>query len=326
MRAQPGVLDGEVVPPRAGGRVHQVGLVDVDAQLAGLAADLAGVAEQGQVGHPAAEQDLGRAQDPLVGALGQHQPSPVRAGPVDQVVLEHQRGDPGGPGDRQPPGQLGGVHGGLEGAQRGLHLARVRRARSALDPAGRGHRVVAVALHREHGQAGAEPFDQAHHPWVGLFAEGQHQPGHRDLAGDVRRRGGHQQVGPVARGDHQGAVGQMVEQGRHVRRAHHVVEHVPVQRGPVAGQQGGAERRRHLGHRRRRHGRHLGNRVRRHRQVRQRHRSGHPVGDHRQHGRTQVLEIVVRAAGRRRDRLRLLVEPVDHRQPPRCRTRWPAGR
>ena len=51
------------------------------------------VAEQGQVDDVAAQQDLRRAQDPLVGALGQDDVAPVGARAVEQLVLEHHRRD-----------------------------------------------------------------------------------------------------------------------------------------------------------------------------------------------------------------------------------------
>ena len=42
---------------------------------------------------PRRSSDLGGAQDALLGALGQHDVAPVGAGPLDQLVLEHQRRD-----------------------------------------------------------------------------------------------------------------------------------------------------------------------------------------------------------------------------------------
>ena len=51
------------------------------------------LAEDGQVGHAALQQAAGRRQDAVVVALGQHDVLAVRAGPVEQLVLEHQRRD-----------------------------------------------------------------------------------------------------------------------------------------------------------------------------------------------------------------------------------------
>ena len=303
----------ELVPPRAGHRVDDLGVTEVDAQFPGPPGDLVRAAEQGDLGDAPAQQHLGGAQDPLVRALGQHQPAAPGAGPVDQVVLEHQRGDSLRAADPQPAGQVVGVHAALERAERGLDLARVGGAGAALDPAGRGHRVVAVARYRQHWEPGVHPLDQAHRARVGLLAEREDQPGQRHLPGHVCGAGRHQQVRAVARGDHQRPVGEVVQQRRHVRRAHHVVEHVAVERGLVTGEHGAAQRRRHLGHRRRRHGRHLRDGVRGNRQLGQRHRLRHAVGQRRDHCRAEVHQIVVGAAQRRRDRVGLLPEPVHHR-------------
>ena len=171
-------------------------------------------------------------QDALLGALGQHQVAAVGAGPVDQVVLEHQRGDPAGPGDVEPAGQLGGVHVRLEGAERGVHLARVVGAEPALDPAGRRDRVVAVGLSPTSIASPVLSRSMTRTArWSGSSPRVSTSPASVTLPGGVRGARRDQQVGPVARGDHQGAVGQVVQHGRHVCRADHEVEHVPVERG-----------------------------------------------------------------------------------------------
>ena len=59
--------------------------------LAALAVIAQRVAEQGQVGDAAAQQDVGGPQDPLLLALGQHDVPAVGDRAVDQLVLEHQR-------------------------------------------------------------------------------------------------------------------------------------------------------------------------------------------------------------------------------------------
>ena len=94
VRAQLGVRGRELVPPRRGGGVDDVGRRHVQAQLPRAAGHLVGRAEQRQVGDPAAQQHLGRPQDPLLRTLGQHHAAPVGPGPVDQRVLEHQRRHP----------------------------------------------------------------------------------------------------------------------------------------------------------------------------------------------------------------------------------------
>ena len=44
-------------------------------------------------------------QDAVVAALGEHDVAAVGLGPLDQPLLEHQRGHPLGPGDLEPAQQ-----------------------------------------------------------------------------------------------------------------------------------------------------------------------------------------------------------------------------
>src|SRR5207247_1548045 len=89
--AKLGVGGGEVVQPVAGRRVDNVRAVQVQAEFAGASPDGVGVAEQGQVADVAAQQGVGGAQDPVLGALGQDEVPAVLAGALDQLVLEHHR-------------------------------------------------------------------------------------------------------------------------------------------------------------------------------------------------------------------------------------------
>ena len=84
------------------GRAEQPGGREVDAEQAGALLDLAGLAEDRQVGDPAAQQDVGGPEDPVVVALGQHDVPAVGDGQVDQLVLEHQRRHRVGAGDLEP--------------------------------------------------------------------------------------------------------------------------------------------------------------------------------------------------------------------------------
>ena len=61
-----------------------------------LACTSSGIAEHGQLGHAAQQQLLGRGQDAVVAPLREHDVPAVRAGPLQQGLLEHQRGDPVG--------------------------------------------------------------------------------------------------------------------------------------------------------------------------------------------------------------------------------------
>ncbi len=96
-----------------------------------------------------------------------------------------------------------------------------------------------------------------------------------------------------------------------MRRAHHEVVHVAIERRLVAGEHRRVQRLGDLGHRRRRHRRHLRDGVRREGQIGELHVSRDPVGDHREHRRPEVLHVVVGAAHRRGDGGRLLAEAVD---------------
>ncbi len=87
-----GVLDGEPL--------HQLRIVRghdrarrsrSSAERRRAGADQLLVAEQGQVGDAATQQDRRRLEDPVVGALRQHDVLAVRAGALHQLVLEHQR-------------------------------------------------------------------------------------------------------------------------------------------------------------------------------------------------------------------------------------------
>ena len=64
--------------------------------------DVAGLAEDRQVGDAAPQHRVGRLEDPVVVPLGQHDVAPVADGPVDQLVLEHQRCHRQRAGEREP--------------------------------------------------------------------------------------------------------------------------------------------------------------------------------------------------------------------------------
>ena len=82
------------------------------------------VAEQREIATLAPQQDLGRPQDPLVGALRQHDVPPVVARAVDQRVLEHQRRHRGRRRDLEPLEQRLAVDVVLEQRERRRDLAR----------------------------------------------------------------------------------------------------------------------------------------------------------------------------------------------------------
>ena len=90
------------------------------------------VAEQGQVGDAAAQQDVGGLEDAVVLALGEHDVLAVRAGALHELELEHQRRAHLGRRDVDGPQQRGLVDALGEEAARRLDLvARALRHRAA---------------------------------------------------------------------------------------------------------------------------------------------------------------------------------------------------
>ncbi len=238
----------------------------------------------------------------------------VGAGAVDQVVLEHERGDPGGPGDVEDLGELGGVHVRLEDAERGLDLAGC--AEPGLDAVGEGDGVEAVALGDQHREPGVEPLDDLDDARVGRLAEGEHQAGQGDRAGGVRGARGDQQVGPVARGDQQRPVGQVLQDGGDVRGADDIVQHVAVERAGSAGEDRRVQRVGDLADRGRRDRRDLGNGPVGNRQPGRRAIGDgrrNPVGDHRGDRRAEVAQRVVRTPDGGRERLATATGAAHHR-------------
>lgn len=175
--AQPRVLLGEGVAQFAGGRVDQLAVAQVDAEVRGLLADLVDGTEEGQFAHPAAQQDLGRVQHPLLGALGKDDPAQVGAGLLQQLVLEHHRRDAIAARRGDPLEQVGGVDVPLEEAERGLRLARGGRVELALQGEQLFGGGEAVAYHRQHGGAGREAGGEGEDLLAGHLAQGEQHAG-----------------------------------------------------------------------------------------------------------------------------------------------------
>ncbi len=241
----------------------------------------------------------------------------VGAGPLDQVVLEHQRGDPGRPGAGDPAGQIGQVHVILEGAQRHLDLARVG-VRTRLDPPRAYHCGEAVLLDRQQWQGGTGALDQVEYPRIRPQPEGQHHAGERDGTGGMRGGRGHDQVGPVARRDEQAPVHQMVQDGRYLRRADDEAEHVPGQRLGGTQQPVGVQFGDHFGDRGGGQAGYLGDGVQRDGQAGQRRQQGlaqvrgDPVGHHGEHLGPGAGQRVIPAAYRVHQLGQLAPVPVHH--------------
>ena len=210
-----------------------VGAVHVQAQLGGPPARPRRRAEQRDRGDPrgAAPPRPPAASRSSV-ALGQHDVPAVGPGPLDQVVLEHQRGDPARARHLDPLGQLGRVHVLLPQAQRGRDLAS---GQPALDPADGLGRDERVGIDGEHRHVRREPVQDALHPPVRQHAGGQQQAA--DVRSAGRDRGGQHpehDLRAVPGRQHQRALGQVVQHGRQRGRGDHHGPHVAVQLGRVA--------------------------------------------------------------------------------------------
>ena len=117
--AQLGVLLGELVAQLAGLRVEHRRRRQVDPQFGCARTDLGFLTEDRQVGHAALQKPARRGEDAVVIALRQHDVLAVRAGPVQQLVGEHLRGDH----RRDRNGQLGQQ---VRGVDVGVHQTPVR--------------------------------------------------------------------------------------------------------------------------------------------------------------------------------------------------------
>ena len=85
----------------AGARIEHRSAVQVDAEFGRASADLALVAEDGQVGDTTLQQSTGRLEDSIVVTLRQHDALAIRAGSLAQLVGEHLRRGDLGDRDRQ---------------------------------------------------------------------------------------------------------------------------------------------------------------------------------------------------------------------------------
>ncbi len=238
-------------------------------------------------------------------------------------MLEHHRGDPLGAAELDPAGQLGGVDVQLEQSERGLGLARAGGGEPALQRGQAGRGGVAALLDQGHRGARGEPGGQPHHVRARGLAHGQQHPGDRRRSGGVRRERADQQVGPVAGGDHHGALGERAEEVGQHRPAEDEGAHVAGQPGGVAEQHLGAGGLHHLGDRGRGQRGFVGDHVDRdvgpggqpplHLLLVP---SGHPVGDHGQHAAAQVGVGAVGVADLGDDGVRALPVAADDRQHP----------
>ncbi len=246
------VLLGEVLGQLGLARVDELDLAEVDPETVGLGADHLGVAEDGQVHHVAAEQHLGGPEDPLVLALGEHDALAVGPGALEQLVLEHQRGDALGARHLDTRFQDAGVDVLLEHRQRGLDLALVagphdRRDRG--DPPGGG---PGVGVDREDRQVDVrQTVEEALEVGVEGEPAGEHQRGDVvEGAGRAGQQRARDDVGPVTRGDREHPFVEVVEDVGQAHGRDLDVGDLAVEVADRAGQLVGIQRVHDLAHRR----------------------------------------------------------------------------
>ena len=216
---------GEVLAPLRPQRVDHLEAVQLQAEGGAPVLDGVGVAEHGEVGDAAQQHLLGRLQHPVVAALGEDDVAAVGLGPLDQPLLEHQRGDPLGPGDLQAAQQPLAVDVGAEHPEGGGDLALALGGEHPPDPGDGGRRPVGVGPGGQHRHLrAAEPVDQPQHRRLGDQPAGQDQPGDvRVGAGEPGGQAAHDQVGPVAGGDDHVVVADVLQE---VGQAHGADDHV----------------------------------------------------------------------------------------------------
>ena len=93
VRAKLRVLDGELLAKLRIERAQDVRGRDVEAEFGRALADLALIAEDREPGDLPSQQGARRPQDAVIRPLRQHDVALVRPGPIEQVVLEHERSD-----------------------------------------------------------------------------------------------------------------------------------------------------------------------------------------------------------------------------------------
>ena len=237
---------------------------EVDAEQAGTLLDLPGLAEDRQVGDLAAQQGVGGLEDPVVVALGQHDVAPVADGPVDELVLEHQRGDRARARDLEPVEQQLTVDALLEQRERGGHLA----GRLLLEPAAhrrqRLRRVAGVELRGDDRHGGVEPVDQPRHLLGQVEAAVEHDPRHlREVRRHLGGEHAEHHLGTVAGRDDDRAVEQPVEHVRQRHRGDHDAGGLLRQQRLLTADQRAVAGGHQVGHRRRAQQRLVGQRERR---------------------------------------------------------------
>ena len=219
-----------------------------------LGPDHALVTEQGEPGDAAREHLVGGTQDALLVALGQHDVGARGPGPLDEVVLEHQRGD-GALGGTDPVAdervELGVV--GLVDERHGSpDLARGLGGDPPLDAVERGRDRHRPLTGRHDRQPHVEAVDQQVDLRRELEPTVEHDPGQRRQGvGVVREEHAEHDVVAVPRHDHGGTLEEPVDDVRHRHRRDDQAEALAVEQLGVTVHERAVAGRHEVGHGRR---------------------------------------------------------------------------
>ena len=252
--------------PRSSG---SVGLSSVAAEMstpsrAGPLLDLAGLAEDRQVGDATPQHRVGGLEDPVVVALGQHDVAPVADGPVDELVLEHQRRHRPRTRDLEPVEQHVAVDALVEQRQGGGHLARRVLVQPAADRRQRLRGVAGVEVGRHDRHRRAEAVDQPGDLLGQVEPAVEHDARHlREVRRHLRRQHAEHHLGPVPRRHHDRALEEPVEHVRQRHRRDHDARALLRQQRLLAADEGAVAGGHQVGHRRRAQQRLLRQRERR---------------------------------------------------------------
>ncbi len=212
VRPAPRVLGGEPAPQRLLRGVGDGQALEVDAGPGGGCGHLPGIAEQEDVRDAAPDRRGGRGEHPRLGSLGQDDPAALRPGPLDEVVLEHERGHRVAADEVEPVEHRRPVHvrgeqlergGGLARGAVGQRAAGARRDRRGLEGVERRHRD---------GQPGAEAVDEPLDERLGPLPAGQQDAGEpRERLRAVRHEHTDEDVAAVAGDDDEAVLAEVLQ-------------------------------------------------------------------------------------------------------------------
>ena len=202
---------------------HDRGLIKIKSESRGSGPHLGLLAEQDQVRDPAAQQDRGSFENPIILALRQDDPLPIRARSLHELVLKHQRRTYVGSRDIDRGEQRCLINLLGEHPMRGLDLAtRVLGDRAADPHQPLGGRKGTKISERDR-QVLLDTFGEPPDAVGELISAGQQDSGQRRER--ARLVGQHQtgnQVSAVTGCDHRGIGHQSIQD---VRQAHRCDDH-----------------------------------------------------------------------------------------------------